>query len=103
MTNTNASTPAARRLSGAAPLPADNASTPTPQPRPAKLEKIAAAASRMAVSVAQVYREAKAGRLTIIKLGPRASALESMQVDAWIAARISEATHGSACRQGGAR
>lgn len=70
-------------------------------PRPAKLEKIAAAASRMAVSVAQVYREAKAGRLTIIKLGPRASALDSFQVDTWISARINEAQQST--RKGGAK
>ncbi|HEX5127461.1 MAG TPA: hypothetical protein VFW00_12025 [Rhodocyclaceae bacterium] len=45
----------------------------------------------MAVSIPQIYREAKAGRLDIVKLGPRASALDSAQVDAWIAQRITEA------------
>lgn len=71
--------------------------------RPAKLEKIAAAASRMAVSIAQVYREVKAGRLTIIKLGPRASALDSFQVDTWISTRIKEAQQGGANRKDGAQ
>jgi predicted DNA-binding transcriptional regulator AlpA len=62
-----------------------------PETTSRRLEKVASAAQRMAVSVAQVYREAKAGRLTIIKLGSRASALDAAQVDAWIAGRIEEA------------
>ena len=74
-----------------------------PLPQGTKLEKIPAAASRMAVSIPQVYREAKAGRLTIIKLGPRASALESGQVDAWIGSRIAEAQQRTAKRQGGTK
>ena len=61
------------------------------------LERIPAAARRMAVSTSQVYREIKAARLgPLVKLGPRASAVPSSSVDAWIAARIAEATKGGA-------
>jgi len=80
-----------------------NATHPPRVSQGARLEKIATAASRMAVSIPQVYREAKAGRLTIIKLGPRASALESGQVDAWIGSRIAEAQQRTAKRQGGTK
>lgn len=74
-----------------------------PVPQGTKLEKIHAAAARMAISIPQVYREAKAGRLTIIKLGPRASALESGQVDAWITSRIAAAQQRKAGQKGGAQ
>lgn len=59
----------------------------------AALEKIPAAARRMGVSVSQAYREIKAGRLgPLVKLGERASAVPASSTDAWIAARIAEAT-----------
>ena len=58
-----------------------------------RLERIPTAAGRMGVSTSQVYREIKAGRLgPLVKLGERASALPAEAVDAWINARISEAT-----------
>lgn len=61
--------------------------------RPAALEKIPAAARRMGVSAATVYRELKSGRLgPLVKLGERASAVPASSVDAWIAARIAEST-----------
>lgn len=63
--------------------------------RPA-IEKVPAAARRMAVSVSQAYREIRAGRLQLIKLGERASGLETAQVDAWIQAKIQEAKKGGA-------
>lgn len=55
--------------------------------RPA-IEKVPTAARRMAVSVSQVYREVRAGRLKLIKMGERASGLDSAEVDAWIKAKI---------------
>lgn len=58
--------------------------------RPA-IEKVPAAARRMAVSVSQVYREIRAGRLQLIKLGERASGLDVAAVDAWIQSKISAA------------
>lgn len=62
--------------------------------RVAALEKIPAAARRMGVSTSSVYRELKAGRLAgpLVKVGERASAIPSSSVDAWIAARIAEAS-----------
>lgn len=59
--------------------------------RVAALEKIPAAARRMGVSISQAYREIKTGRLQLVKVGLRASAVTSDSVDAWIAARIAEA------------
>lgn len=61
--------------------------------RPA-IEKIPAAARRMAVSVSQVYREIRAGRLPLIKLGERASGLDVAAVDAWIKSKIDIANGG---------
>ncbi len=58
--------------------------------RPA-IEKVPAAARRMAVSVSQVYREIRAGRLELIKLGERASGLDVAAVDAWIQSKIDAA------------
>jgi predicted DNA-binding transcriptional regulator AlpA len=47
----------------------------------------------MGISVSQCYREIKSGRLSpLVKLGERASAVPAEAVDAWIAARIAEAT-----------
>lgn len=70
----------------------ENQATPNPA-RVAALEKIPAAARRMGVSISQAYREIKAGRLgPLVKLGERSSALPAASVDAWIAARIAEAT-----------
>ncbi len=67
----------------------------TEAPRPA-LEKVPAAARRMGCSVSQAYREIKAGRLgPLVKLGARSSAVPAESVDAWIAARIAEATNKS--------
>lgn len=61
--------------------------------RPA-IEKVPAAARRMGVSVSQVYREVRAGRLQLVKLGERASGLSVAAVDSWITAKI--AASGSA-------
>lgn len=58
--------------------------------RPA-IEKVPTAARRMAVSVSQVYREVRAGRLKLIKMGERASGLDSAEVDAWIRLKITTA------------
>lgn len=56
-----------------------------------RLEKIPAAADRMCISIAQAYREIKAGRLgTIVKVGARSSALRSADVDRWIMDRLIE-------------
>jgi predicted DNA-binding transcriptional regulator AlpA len=53
------------------------------------LEKIPAFAKRASISVAQAYREIKAGRLgPIVKVGKRASAIPMDSGDAWISARI---------------
>ncbi|WP_028995192.1 helix-turn-helix transcriptional regulator [Azonexus hydrophilus] len=60
------------------------------------LEKIPHAARRMSISTCQLYREAKAGRLKIIKVGVRASAVNSIDVDRWIADRIAAAKGGAA-------
>ena len=49
----------------------------------------------MAVSVSQVYREIRAGRLELIKLGERASGLDVAAVDAWIQSKI-DAANGAA-------
>lgn len=60
--------------------------------RVAALEKIPAAARRMGVSTATVYRELKARRLgPLVKVGERASAISSESVDLWITERIAEA------------
>lgn len=70
--------------------------------KPVRLEKIAAAAIRMAISIPGVYREIKDSRLgPIIKLGPRASALDSADVDRWIATRMEEAKQRAAGKKGG--
>lgn len=71
--------------------------------RPAALEKIPAAARRMGVSPATVYRELKSGRHhgPLVKLGERASAVPMESTDAWIAARIAEATPRQAAKSGG--
>lgn len=68
----------------------------------AALEKIPAAARRMGVSISSVYRELKVGRLAgpLVKTGARASALPAASIDAWIAARIAEATHQQADQEG---
>lgn len=58
--------------------------------RPA-IEKVPAAARRMGVSVSQVYREVRAGRLQLVKLGERASGLAVAAVDGWIQAKIDAA------------
>lgn len=58
---------------------------------PPALEKVPTAARRMGVSTSQAYREIRAGRLQLVKVGLRASAVTSSSVDAWIAARIAEA------------
>lgn len=59
-------------------------------PRPS-LEKIAVAARRMGVSVPWFYAVAKRDGLTIVKLGARASAVPSEQIDSWINSRIGNA------------
>lgn len=61
----------------------------------AALEKIPHAARRMGISTCSLYREAKAGRLTIVKVGTRASAVSSAQVDKWISDRIADAEKGA--------
>ncbi len=59
--------------------------------RPA-IDRIPTAARRMGVSVSQVYREIKAGRLgPLVKIGERASALPAAAVDAWIQSKIDAA------------
>jgi len=63
---------------------------------PQRLERIPQAAGRMGVSLSQVYREIKSGRLgPLVKLGPRASAVPAHAVDSWIAARIAESMGGA--------
>lgn len=57
----------------------------------AALEKIPSAAKRMGLSVASFYRVAKRDGLQIVKVGERASAAITAEVDAWINARISAA------------
>lgn len=70
----------------------ENQAIPNPV-RVAALEKIPAAARRMGISISQAYREIKSGRLgPLVKLGERASAVPVSSTDAWIAARIAEAT-----------
>ena len=71
----------------------------TNQGKLARLEKVPAASSRMGISVSQAYREIKAGRLALVKLGVRASAITSESVDAWIEARITESRAVSAARK----
>lgn len=69
--------------------------------RVAALEKIPAAARRMGVSPATVYRELKSGRLgPLVKLGERASAVPAESVDRWIADRIAESTPQQATKGG---
>ena len=76
----------------------ENQALPNPA-RVAALEKIPAAAKRMGISVSQCYREIKNGRLSpLVKLGERSSALPVASVDAWIAARIAEATRAEGAR-----
>lgn len=58
--------------------------------RPA-IDKVPTAARRMGVSVSQVYREVRAGRLQLVKLGERASGLDVAAVDAWIQSKIDAA------------
>ncbi len=65
------------------------------QPPPGRrcLEKLPDAARRMGISLTQVYREIKNKRLgPIVKTGERSSAIESNSVDAWIEARVAEAS-----------
>lgn len=58
------------------------------------LEKIPHAAKRMGISPCQLYREAKAGRIKIIKVGARASAVSTGAVNQWIFDRIQAAEQG---------
>lgn len=59
------------------------------------IERIPCAARRMGVSVSQVYREVKSGRLgPLVKLGPRASGLPASAVDGWIYSKIAAAQGG---------
>ena len=56
-----------------------------------RLERPRAAAERCGVSVSQLYREVKAGRLNPpIKVGERASAFPSDEIDHFISERIRE-------------
>jgi excisionase family DNA binding protein len=55
------------------------------------IERVPTAARRMGVSVSQVYRGVKAGRLLLVKLGERASGLPAAAVDAWIMSKIESA------------
>jgi predicted DNA-binding transcriptional regulator AlpA len=53
----------------------------------------------LGISVSQIYREIKAGRLgPLVKIGERASGLPSVAVDAFIQAKIDAAT-----KKGGAQ
>lgn len=70
--------------------PAANAGTPLPAPG-AALEKVPGAAKRSGLSTSQFYRVAKRDGIRIIKVGDRASAVVSADVDAWISTRIAEA------------
>lgn len=63
------------------------ATPPEKAPAPC-LEKVAQAAKRMAVSRTHFYREVAAGRITLVKIGARAVAVQSSEVDAWIDARV---------------
>lgn len=76
-----------------------NPSAPTgglPSPATvAALEKIPVAAKRMGLSTSQFYRVAKRDGLQVVKVGERASAAITAEVDAWINARISEAKVGA--------
>lgn len=66
--------------------------------RPA-IERVPKAAARLGISVSQIYREIKAGRLgPLVKIGERASGLPSVAVDAFIQAKIDAAT-----KKGGAQ
>jgi predicted DNA-binding transcriptional regulator AlpA len=58
----------------------------------AALEKVPSAARRMGCSVSQFYRIAKRDGLLIVKVGERASAVVSAEVDAWVQARITAAS-----------
>lgn len=56
------------------------------------IERVPSAARRMGVSVSQVYRELKSGKLgPLVKLGERASGLPVSAVDAWIQSKIDAA------------
>ena len=57
----------------------------------AALEKVPSAAKRMGLSVSQFYRIAKRDGLRIVKVGERASAVVSAEIDAWVNARIAGA------------
>ncbi|WP_186408061.1 helix-turn-helix transcriptional regulator [Candidatus Accumulibacter aalborgensis] len=58
------------------------------------LEKVPVAARRAAISVSQIYREIRNGKIgPLVKVGARSSAVPAESVDAWIAARIAEATN----------
>lgn len=61
----------------------------------AALEKIPCAAKRMGLSNSQFYRVAKRDGLQVVKVGERASAAITAEVDAWINARISAAKGGA--------
>lgn len=56
-----------------------------------RLERPRDAANRCGFSISQLYREVKAGRIAPpVKLGVRASAFPSEEIDHFIAARIKE-------------
>jgi prophage regulatory protein len=58
---------------------------------PVSLERPRDAAKRCGISVSQLYREVKVGRLSPpIKVGERASAFPSEEIDRFIAERIRE-------------
>lgn len=56
-----------------------------------RLERPRDAAARCGISVSQLYREVKAGRITPpVKIGERASAFPSDEIDRFISERIRE-------------
>ena len=55
------------------------------------IERVPTAARRMGVSISQVYREVKAGRLLLVKLGERASGIPVASVNSWIQSKIDAA------------
>lgn len=57
---------------------------------PPGFESVAQAVKRMAVSSAKFYREVKAGRLVLVKIGARAVAVQSSEVDAWLDAQLKD-------------
>jgi prophage regulatory protein len=70
--------------------------TATPAPGPLTLERLPHVRARTGLSRSEIYRRIALGEFPApVKLGPRASAWHTAEIDAWIAQRIAVRDQGA--------